>query len=82
MLLFILEKVLNFNEFCDKVIYVKLYSERGLTKMAAGNTLVASKQSVTLSFFPVKLKAAQKQKAYSVRFTMDGMRLFMLVTPT
>ncbi|ERI99528.1 hypothetical protein HMPREF0262_01764, partial [Clostridium sp. ATCC 29733] len=40
----------------------------------------ASKQSVTLPFFPVKLKTAQKQKAYSVRFTTDGMRLFMFET--
>ena len=52
--------------------------------MAAGATLVASKQaskqSVTLPFFPVKLKTAQKQKAYSVQFTTDGMRLFMFET--
>lgn len=38
----------------------------------------ASKQGVTLPFFPVKLKTAQKQKAYSVQFTTGGMRLFVL----
>lgn len=61
--------------FCCKIMYVKLYSERGLTKMAAGNTL-ASKQSVILPIFPVKLKTAQKQKAHFARLTTGGMRLF------
>lgn len=45
--------------------------------MSAGSTLVTSKQSVTLPFFPVKLKTAQKQKVYSAHFIMDGMRLFV-----
>lgn len=46
--------------------------------MTAVATMLASKQSVTLPILPVKLKTAQKQKAYSVRFTMDGMRLLFL----
>ena len=45
--------------------------------MIERRTIVASKQGVTLPFFPVKLKTAQKQKAYSVQFTTGGMRLFV-----
>ena len=38
----------------------------------------ASKQvGVNFAFFPVELKTAQKLKAYSVRFTSDGIRLFV-----
>ena len=48
---------------------------KGLDKNG-GNRKQASKQSVALPFFPVKLKTAQKQKAYSARFHTGGMRLF------
>ena len=48
--------------------------------MTAERTILASKQAskqaLTLSFFHVKLKTAQKRKAYSARFHTGGMRLF------
>ena len=54
--------------------------------MAAGSILAirthARTQSLTLPFFPVKLKPAQKQKAYSARFATGGMRLFMFLENT
>lgn len=54
--------------------------------MTAERTILASKQAskqankqgVTLSFFHVKLKTAQKRKAYSARFHTGGMRLFSI----
>ena len=46
--------------------------------MAAGSTLIVSKQSVTLPIFPVKLQMVQKQKAYSARFHTGWIRLFVL----
>lgn len=43
----------------------------------------ASKQVKRKSaLFPVELKTAQKQKAYSVRFTTDGMRFFVFARVT
>lgn len=50
--------------------------------MAAGSTLVASKQaskhSITAPFFLVKSTIAYFSKAYSARFYTDGVRLFVL----
>lgn len=46
--------------------------------MAAGGTLVASKQSIILPFFPVKLKTTQKTEGVFRPFLTDGIRLFAL----
>ena len=54
--------------------------------MAAGSTLVASKQaskqaskhSITAPVFLVKSTIAYFSKAYSARFYTDGVRLFVL----
>ena len=54
--------------------------------MAAGSTLVASKQaskqaskhSITVPFFLVKSTIAYFSKAYSARFYTGGVRLFVL----
>ena len=42
------------------------------------HTYIHTYISLTLPFYLVKLKISQKQKAYSVRFTTDGMRLFIV----
>lgn len=50
--------------------------------MTAERTILASKQAnkqgVTLSFFHVKLKTAQKRKAYSARLTAGECAFFVL----
>lgn len=55
--------------------------------MMAERTLEASKQASKQvkrksALFPVELKTAQKQKAYSVRFTTDGMCFFVFARVT
>ena len=46
--------------------------------MAAGAKILASKQRITLPFFPVKPMIEEMIKAYSAHFTVDGMRLCLL----
>lgn len=41
--------------------------------------LPASQPSIILPFFPVKSKVAYFFKAYSARFKMGGVRLFVLI---
>ena len=53
---------------------------KGLTEMAAGVTILSAQHSTaqpsSALFFPVKPKTEEMIKAYSVRFTTGGMRLF------
>ena len=78
MLLFFLEKVLNSSEFYGKVIYVELYSERGLDHDGEKGENADKQAQHNCALFSCQEKKCIFFKAYSTRFCTGGIRLFAL----